>query len=103
MAVAGAEGLSFTINRLPPAVVTVARRGELTQEIASDFGISVESVRRWVRQADVDDGISDGVTTAEQNDSAWDPRVLLTLETRMEHGNQRWWAAEAAEVPRRAA
>jgi predicted HTH transcriptional regulator len=36
-------------------------------------------------------------------DSAWDPRVLLTLETRMEHGNQQWCAAEAAEVPRRAA
>lgn len=50
-------------------VVTVARRGELTQdEIAADFGISVESVRRWVRQADIDDGISDGITTAEQNE-----------------------------------
>ena len=32
-------------------------------------------------------------------DSAWDPRVLLTLETRMEHGYQQWCAAEAAEVP----
>lgn len=32
-------------------------------------------------------------------DSAWDPRVLLTLETRMEHGNHEWCAAEAAEVP----
>ena len=35
-------------------------------------------------------------------ESDWDPRVLLTLETRMEHDNH-WWAAEAAEVPRRAA
>lgn len=36
-------------------------------------------------------------------DSAWVLRVLLTLETRMmEHGNYRC-AAEAAEVPRRAA
>jgi len=26
-------------------------------------------------------------------DSAWDPRVLLTLETRMEHGNDKWCAA----------
>ena len=50
-------------------VVTVARRGELTQdEIAADFGISAESVRRWVRQADIDDGVTDGVTTAEQNE-----------------------------------
>jgi len=36
-------------------------------------------------------------------DSAWDPRVFLTLETRMEHGYQQWCAAEAAEVPGRAA
>lgn len=58
-------------KKFPPEfkadVVMVARRGDLTfAEIASDFDISVESVRRWVRQADVDDGIVDGLTTAEQ-------------------------------------
>jgi len=46
-------------------VVTVARRGDLSHaEIAADFDISVESVRRWVRQADVDDGM----TFAEQEE-----------------------------------
>jgi hypothetical protein len=35
-------------------------------------------------------------------ESDWDPRVLLTLETRMEHGKHTR-AAEAAEVPRRVA
>ena len=44
-----------------------------------------------------------GQPRTRELDSAWDPRVLLTLETRMEHGNQQWCAAEAAEVPRRAA
>ena len=58
-------------KRFPPEfkrdVVTVARRGELTRvEVAADFGISEESVNRWVRQADIDDGIKDGLTTAEQ-------------------------------------
>ena len=48
-------------------VVTVARRGQLTiAEVAADFDISVESVRRWVRRAEVDDGVRDGLTTAEQ-------------------------------------
>ena len=48
-------------------VVMVARRGDLTYaEVAADFGVSLESVRRWVRQADVDDGIKDGLTSAEQ-------------------------------------
>jgi len=45
----------------------VARRGELTvAEVAADFDVSVESVRRWVRQAEIDDGIRDGLTSAEQ-------------------------------------
>lgn len=57
-------------KRFPPEfkrVVTVARRGYLTiAEVAADFDISPESVRRWMRQADIDDGVKDGLTTAEQ-------------------------------------
>ncbi len=48
-------------------VVTVARRGDLSvTEVAVDFGIVEETVRRWMRQADIDDGIKDGLTSAEQ-------------------------------------
>jgi len=58
-------------KRYPPEfkrdVVAVARRGELSRaEVAADFDISVESVIRWCRQADIDDGIKDGLTSAEQ-------------------------------------
>jgi transposase-like protein len=50
-------------------VVAVARRGGLTQaEVAADFGISPTTLKRWVRQADVDDGVQDGLTSAEQNE-----------------------------------
>jgi transposase len=35
-------------------------------EVAADFGVSESTVKRWVAQADVDDGIRDGLTTAEQ-------------------------------------
>ena len=60
-------------KKFPPEfkrdVVTVARRGKLTRtEIASDFGISIESVNRWVRQAEIDDGSRDGTTTSEQTE-----------------------------------
>jgi transposase len=48
-------------------VVRVARRGDLTvAEVAADFDISIESVRRWMHQADIDDGVKDGLTSAEQ-------------------------------------
>ena len=50
-------------------VVAVARRGDLkVAEVAVDFGIAEETVRRWMRQADIDDGIKDGLTTAEQDE-----------------------------------
>jgi transposase len=60
-------------KKFPPEfkrdVVTVARRGDLTiPEVAVDFGISEESVRRWVRQADIDEGVKDGQTSTEQSE-----------------------------------
>jgi transposase len=33
--------------------------------VATQLGYGIESVRSWVRQADVDDGVSAGTTTAE--------------------------------------
>ncbi len=48
-------------------VVAVARRGGMTRvEIAAVFGISESTLKRWIAQADVDDGIRDGLTSTEQ-------------------------------------
>ena len=35
------------------------------QRVARQLGYGIESVRSWVRQADIDDGYSPGVSTAE--------------------------------------
>jgi transposase len=59
----------------------VARRGDLTRaEVAADFDISIESVSRWLRQADVDDGVKDGLTTAEQAEVVKMRREIRRLE-----------------------
>ena len=48
-------------------VVAVARRGDLkVNEVAADFDVAPETVRRWIRQADIDDGVCDGITSTEQ-------------------------------------
>ena len=50
-------------------MVAVARRGDLTiPEVAIDFGVAEETVRRWMRQADMDQGIKDGMTSSEQSE-----------------------------------
>lgn len=47
-------------------VVAVARKREasLTQ-IAKDFGVSEACLHRWLKLADIEDGVRPGVTTAE--------------------------------------
>ena len=48
-------------------VVAVARKREvpLTQ-IAKDFGVSEATLHNWMKRADVEDGVRDGMTAAEQ-------------------------------------
>ena len=37
------------------------------QRVARQLGYGVESVRSWVRQADIDEGLAPGVSTAESS------------------------------------
>lgn len=72
-------------KRYPPEfkrdVVAVARRGDLSvPEIAVDFDIAPESVRRWMKQADVDDGIVAGQTSSEQSELVQLRRKMRRLE-----------------------
>ncbi len=48
-------------------VVAVARRKEAPmRQIASDFGISESCLVRWVKRAEIEDGVRDGLTLAEE-------------------------------------
>ncbi len=47
-------------------VVAVARKGEASiAQIAKDFGISESCLHRWLKIAEVDDGIRPGTTSTE--------------------------------------
>lgn len=66
-------------------VVAVARTSGLSQEqIARDFGISTHSVQRWLKQADIDDGVVEGTTTAEQDELTALRRRNRVLEQEVE-------------------
>ena len=47
-------------------VIAVARKGEAPlAQIAKDFGISTQCLNRWLKQADIDEGLRGGVSSAE--------------------------------------
>jgi transposase len=47
-------------------VVAVARKGEAPiMQIAKDFGISEACLHRWLKLADIDDGLKPGITSSK--------------------------------------
>ena len=57
--------------RYPPefraeAVRLVRESGQSMRQVARDLDISSESLRRWVIQAEIDDGSAEGLTTDER-------------------------------------
>lgn len=76
-------------KKFPPEfkrdVVAVARRADTTlTETAADFDISTSTLKRWMTQADVDDGIRDGQTSAEQDELVQLRRRNRRLEQEVE-------------------
>ena len=62
-------------------VVRVARNrepGQSLKQIASDFEIAESCLRNWLRQADVEDGLKPGTTTAD-NDELREARKRIRL------------------------
>jgi len=50
-------------------VIAVARKREAPiSQIAKDFGVSEACIHRWLKIADVEDGVKPGVTKAESDE-----------------------------------
>jgi transposase len=66
-------------------VVAVAREGKAPlSQIARDFGISESCLHRWLKLADVDDGVRPGVTSQESAEL----RELKKRNRTLEQGNE---------------
>ena len=62
-------------------VVALARRHEMPMsQIAKDFGISESCLFRWVKQAEVDDGVRPGLSTSEQTELREARKRIKNLE-----------------------
>lgn len=50
-------------------MVELARNGRSAESLAREYEPSAQTIRNWIRQADLDEGIrSDGLTTAEREE-----------------------------------
>jgi transposase len=64
-------------------VVRVARSrpaGVTLEQIAADFGVHPMTLSKWLRKADVEDGVKPGVTAAEQAETRELRRRVRLLE-----------------------
>jgi transposase len=67
------------------AVRLVRSSNKLVREIAGDLGVAEQTLRNWLRQADLDDGHrSDGLTSSEQEELRTLRRRVRVLEEERE-------------------
>jgi transposase len=66
------------------AVELARRREQSIAKIADDLGISASCLRRWMSQADVDEGVKEGLSTEERRELAELRRRNRVLEMEVE-------------------
>lgn len=85
-------------------IIELARAGRSVNELAREFEPTAETIRQWVKQAGLDDGLrSDGLTTgerAELNRLRRENRVLRE-EREILAKAAAWFAQETGTTPKR--
>jgi transposase len=76
--------------------------GRTPEELAKEFEPSAQTIRNWLRQAELDRGArSDGLTTAERDEVRQLRRQVrqLTLERDILSKAAAWFARETGTIP----
>ena len=85
-------------------IIELARAGRSVSELARQFEPTAETIRQWIKQAGLDDGLrSDGLTTSEReelNRLRRENRVLRE-EREILAKAAAWFAQETGTTPKR--
>lgn len=85
-------------------VAELARAGRSVKELAQEFEASANSIRKWVKQAALDEGLrSDGLTTSEREELNRLRREnrILREEREILSKAAAWFAQETGATPSR--
>jgi transposase len=85
-------------------MIELVRAGRTPEELAGEFEPSAQAIRKWVKQADLDQGVrSDGLTTEEREELQRLRREnkQLKLEREILKKAAAWFARESGSVPDR--
>ena len=85
-------------------LVELARSGRSPESLAKEFEPSAQTIRAWVKQADLDEGRrADGLTTAEREELRRLRRENKTLRVEREILKEAavWFAKEADSNPKK--
>jgi transposase len=83
-------------------VIELARSGRRIDELAAEFKVGTQTIRNWLKQADVDGGRrSDGLTTVEREELAKLRREnkQLKIEREILGKAAAWFARETDSIP----
>jgi transposase len=87
-----------------PAIIELAGAGRSINELAREFEPSANAIRKWIKQAELDDGArSDGLTTNEREELTRLRRENRALREEREilAKAAAWFATETGSVPSR--
>jgi len=89
--------LEFRLN-----VIELARAGRRVEDLAAEFKLAVQTVRNWVKQADIDVGRrTDGLTSLERDELSRlrKENKQLKIEREILGKAAAWFARETDSIP----